>query len=102
QFRAAQPREGTARFDRIVREAGTIAIAGNPTALTTLITSDQGAALILDAHINSPANVPGDLQAAANAAGAQPTANALDQAMTHHYQAIRHTQNTPQRNANIN
>jgi hypothetical protein len=102
RFRAAQILEAAGRFDRIVREVGSITVGGNPVPLTNLITSQRGVALILDAHINRPNDVPADLQAAANAAGPQPNANQLDQAVTNQYAPIRHTHNTPQRNANIN
>ncbi|MCW8934388.1 MAG: hypothetical protein OQK98_06665 [Gammaproteobacteria bacterium] len=102
KYRAAQVLEAASRLDRILREVGNITVAGAPMALSTLITSQQGVALILDAHINQPGRVPADLQAAANAAGAQPDANALDQEITRQYALIRHTHNTPARNANIN
>ena len=102
RFRAAQVLEAMARLDRIVRDVGNITVGGVPVPLTTLITSQRGVALILDAHINQPGHVRADLQAAANAAGAQPTADALDQAITQQYEPIRHTHDTPARNANIN
>jgi len=102
RYRAAQVLEAASRLDRIVREAGNITVAGVPVALTDVITSQQGVALILDAHINQTGHVPADLQAAATAAGPQPDANALDQAITSQYALIRHTHNTPARNANIN
>lgn len=102
RFRAAEVLEAAGRLDRIVREVGSITVGGAQVPLTTLITSQLGVALIFDAHINQPAHVPADLQAAANAAGPQPNAATLDQAITQHYATIRHTHNTPQRNANIN
>jgi hypothetical protein len=101
-FRAAQILEAAARLDRVLREVGNITVGGNPTPLDQLITSQLGVALILDAHINMPALVRNDLQAAANAVGPQPNADALDQAITNQYMTIRHTHNTPARNANIN
>ena len=102
KYRIAQLLQAAARFDRVLREVGNITVGGNPVALNTLITSQLGAALILDAHINMPARVRGDLQRAANLAGHQPDANALDQAITRNYARIRHTHNTPARNRNIN
>jgi hypothetical protein len=103
-FKVAQVIEAASRFDRISRELGRINIAGAaaPVFATTLITSQLGAALIIDSHINRPGFVQRDLQNAANAAGAQPNADALDQAITREYARIRRTHNTPVRNANIN
>lgn len=99
--RATQVLEATGRFDRVAREVGSLTVGGHAVPLTTLITSQLGAALILDAHINMPANVRPDLQAAVNAAGTHPNADALDRAITVQYRTIRHTHNTPARNANI-
>lgn len=102
RFRAAQVLQAAARFDRVAREVGSITVGGAPVPVTTLITSRLGVAFILDAHINQPAHVRPDLQAAANAAGVQPDADARDRAITQQYAAIRHTHNTAHRNAHIN
>lgn len=100
-FRSAQILESASRFDRILREVGSITVAGNPVPLNQLITSQLGVAYILDAHINMPGHVRADLQAAANAAGVQPDPNSMDREVTHRYATIRHTHDTARRNANI-
>ena len=100
-FRAVEILEAAARFDRVRREVGSITVGGRPVALDQLITSQLGVALILDAHINMPARVRDDLQAAADAVGVQATADLQDQAITNQYAGTRHTQDTAARTRNI-
>jgi hypothetical protein len=103
EFSVAQLLEAASRLDRILREVPTINVASvGPVALDTLVTSEFGVALVLDAHINQPAHVPGDLQNAANAAGHHADANQQEQQMMTHYEPHRHTHDTPARNANLN
>ena len=64
----AEIEEAAARFDRIRTEVGSIHIGGTPGStvpLPDLISSKQGAALILDSHINRPGRVGSRLRAAA-------------------------------------
>ena len=105
QYRLAQILQATARYDRIRAEVGSITVtrAGRRVAIPIdqLITSQLGAALILDSHINLPRLVQTDLQNAARAAGDQPTDDALDREITRRYAALRRTFDTPGRNTNI-
>jgi hypothetical protein len=94
-FRASQIREGAARFDRILRAVPTLNVTLNgvrqnlPT--NQVITSQLGAALILDQSINAPGNLAsrrgrtGDLQRAADRVGSQLDLAALDVAITADY-----------------
>jgi hypothetical protein len=104
-YRRAQILEATARFDRILAAVGqlTVNLRGAPVRmpLNRVVTSQLGAALILDSHINQPAHVARDLQQSANAAGRQPDEAALDLAMTRDYLNRRHTHNRAGRNAFI-
>jgi hypothetical protein len=104
-FCAAQIREATARFDRILREVPTLRVTLNGVAqtlpLSDLITSQRGVALILDQHINLPGFTGPDLQAAANRARSQPSLAALDVAISANYARIRRTNDTPGRNRTI-
>ncbi|HLH15931.1 MAG TPA: hypothetical protein VKX45_01860 [Bryobacteraceae bacterium] len=94
-FRAAQIREGAARFDRILRTVPTLNVTLNGVrrSLPTnqVITSQLGVALILDQHINAPGNLAsrrgrtGDLQRAADRVGSRPDLAALDVAITANY-----------------
>lgn len=65
-YRRCQVLEAMARFDRVKRDVGSITVAGSAVPVETLITSEQGAALLLDSHINKPADVKPLLQAAAS------------------------------------
>jgi hypothetical protein len=103
---AAQIREAVARFDRISREVGnlTVQLRGRgriALPVTSAITSQLGAAFILDAHINLPGHVPADLQRAAADVGEQPDVAALDREITRRYADIRRTFNTTARNNTI-
>lgn len=100
-YRAAQTLEAAARFDRIAGSITPITVNGVAVPLTTLITSEFGVALILDAHINRPGFVQLDLQNAARSIGPQPNDNARDQAISQAYLNIRRTNDTPARNANL-
>jgi hypothetical protein len=104
-YRAAQIREAVARFDRIQREVGniTVQLRGGriQVPVNQLITSQFGAALVLDSHINLPGLVRPDLQRVANDVGTQPDEDALEQAIVNRYEAIRRTFDTPGRNARI-
>lgn len=100
-YRAAQILEGAARFDRIAASINPITVNGVAIPLTTLITSEFGVALILDAHINRPGYVQVDLQNAASSIGPQPNDNARDQAISQAYLNIRRTNDTSARNANL-
>jgi hypothetical protein len=67
-----------------------------------LITSQTRCGPCLGGDINLPGHVRNDLQAAAKVVRIQSDANARDQAITNDYAPRRHTNNTPDRNANIN
>jgi hypothetical protein len=100
-YALAQALEAAGRFDRILREVGNLNVAGVNRPLDVVISSRHGVALILDQHINRPASVPGDLQAAINAVVPQPDADALDRAVTNRYAQIRQLQDAAQRTARI-
>jgi hypothetical protein len=100
-LRLAQVLEGAGRFDRLRRDVGTLHVAGAVVPVEQLITSQLGAAALLDAHINQPGHVRADLQASVNAVGPQPNPDALERAVVADYLTRRHTQNTPARNATI-
>lgn len=97
----AQALEAAARFDRILREVGNLNVGGVVRPLSDVISSRHGAALILDQHINQPASVHADLQAAINFVVPQPNDDALDRAATNRYAQIRHLQDAAQRTARI-
>ena len=100
-FALAQTFEAAERFDRIVREVGNLNVGGINTPLSDVISSRHGVALILDQHINRPAAVRPDLQAAVNFVGPQPTADALDRAVTNRYAATRTLQDAALRTQRI-
>lgn len=65
-YRRCQVLEAIGRFDRIKRDVGSIAVSGSAVPVETLITSEYGAALLLDSHINKPNGVRPVLQVAAS------------------------------------
>jgi hypothetical protein len=64
------------RFGRIRAEGHTWQVAGTTVAIHQLITSVQGAALLLDQHINAPGHVPADVQKAINKVHVTPVTDA--------------------------
>ncbi|MBU8901043.1 hypothetical protein KRR26_36205 [Corallococcus sp. M34] len=93
-YKAAQCRMALARFDRIIRQVGNLAVNGINRAVNEVFTSEHGVALILDHHINAPGNVRGDLRAAINHAQGLDLVftvepDAFEQAAINHYQSNR-------------
>lgn len=64
KYRLAQAAEAMARFDRIASEIPEVTVGGKDVDLTDLVTAQKFAALVLDAHINAPGNVQGNLNSA--------------------------------------
>jgi len=99
-FRETEILEACARFERAVRDAGTIKVSGTQMSLNQLLTSKFGVALVLDQHINRPGFVHQDLQQAVNATKG-PFGPSRQRAIVKKYAQIRRTFNTPTRNKNI-
>lgn len=110
EYRVAQVQTAAHRFDRIVRGAGTHAVPGIPGVkwpVTALFTSQYGAALLLDAHINAPGNVPNDIATAIdNTPGAALVGGSLASAwlvtLAERYQVARHLESKVSRDKFIN
>jgi hypothetical protein len=100
-YALAQALEAADRFDRILRDVGNLNVGGVNRPLDEIISSQHGVALILDQHINRPAAVRPELQAAITAVGAQPDADTLDRAVTNRYAATRNLQDAAARTARI-
>ena len=72
----AEMQTANKRFDRIVRDTGDFLVPGTPApgggapvpryTVEALMTTQYGAALILDHHINAPGNVTADVRTAVN------------------------------------
>jgi hypothetical protein len=97
-YRRCQLLQAAARFDRIAAEVGLIHIGTGNVALTQLVTSEQGAALILDTHINRPAHVRSVLQAVANLPGLPAAEGPRDQTLTSRFHDHRDVNDRAHRN----
>lgn len=64
------------RFDRILAEGKTWTVAGQPMTIDQLVTSTQGAAQLLDQHINAPGHVQTDVKTAIARTAVTPAADA--------------------------
>jgi hypothetical protein len=64
QYKVAQCLMAIERFDRVIRRVGNLTVNGVNRPVNEVFTSEHGAALILDQHINAPGNVRNNLQAA--------------------------------------
>jgi len=102
RYKLAQAVEGAARFDRIERDVGNLAIGGVPRPLAQVFNSQHAAALILDQHINAWANVRHDLQAAVNNTPANPDPDVFERAATASYAASRNLEDAGPRTRFIN
>jgi hypothetical protein len=86
EYRIAQLQTAMRRFDRIARAAGSFKVPDPPHPavshpVSELFTSQFGAALLLDAHINAPGNIVADIKTAiANTTGTAHDNGVLDPA----------------------
>ena len=100
-YRRCQLLEAMARFDRIKRDVGSISVGATAVAVETLISSRQGVALLLDAHINKPAQVKPVLQAAAQAPNVPADPDQRDRKLTTAFHDTRNVYDRPTRNAGV-
>jgi hypothetical protein len=100
-YRRSEILEAIARFDRIKRDVGTITVTGNAVPVEQLITSQQGAALLLDSHINQPSAVRAVLQAAAQAPNLPADPDQLDRRLTAVFETTRSVSDRTLRNQRI-
>lgn len=100
-FRRCQILEAVGRFDRIRREVGSVTVAAAPVPLADLISSRQGVALILDAHINLPDDLPGGLRTAAQGTGIPADADGRDRTITARFHDQRSVYDRAARNARV-
>jgi hypothetical protein len=66
-FRCVQVLQAACRFDRLSRDVGNVTVGEIQVKLRDLVSSQYGAALLLDSHINKPGKVRQDLQNAISA-----------------------------------
>jgi hypothetical protein len=100
-YRRCEILEAIARFDRIKRDVGAITVAANDVPVQQLITSKQGAALLLDSHINKPAAVGPTLKAAAQAPNLSTDPDELDRQLTQVFERTRDVVDRSLRNQRI-
>lgn len=75
-LRVLQLRTAANRFGRILAEGHTWTVGGTAFTIDALVTSEQGAALLLDQHINAPGYFPKDVQTAVNHVSVTPATDA--------------------------
>jgi hypothetical protein len=100
-YRRCQLLEAIGRFDRIKREVGNITVAGAAVAVETLITSEQGVALLLDSHINKPKKVKPVLQTAAQAPNMPADPDQRDRKITKSFHDARDVYDRTTRNKGV-
>jgi hypothetical protein len=110
KYCVAEMQTANKRFDRILRDTGDFLIPGTPApvgggpvprfTVADVFTTQYGAALVLDHHINAPGNVTGNLSTAVNTTTAVSGQAAFDAAgnlrdpwlvaLASRYQVVRH------------
>ena len=100
-YRRCQLLAAIGRFDRIKRDVGNLTVSGTAIAVEALITSKQGAALLLDSHINKPSKVKPVLQTAAQAPNLPGDPDQRDRAITKSFHDTRDVYDRPTRNAGV-